>query len=53
DFLLEPNRLLHQQLAEAGIIHEYEEFGGTHDWPYWNEHLADSLRFFARHLQPL
>ncbi len=50
DFLLEPNRLLHRQLTEAGIPHEYEEFPGTHDWPYWNEHLADSLRFFARHL---
>ncbi len=50
DFLLEASRLLHRQLTEAGIPHEYDEFSGAHDWPYWNEHLADSLRFFARHL---
>ena len=50
DFLIEPNRELHRQLTEAGIAHEYQEFPGAHTWPYWHEHLADSLRFFARHL---
>ena len=50
DFLVEPNRELHRQLTEGGIAHEYQEFPGIHDWPYWQEHLADSLRFFARHL---
>ena len=50
DFLVEASRLLHRQLDEQGIAHEYDEFTGIHDWPYWTEHLADSLRFFARHL---
>ena len=50
DFLIEASRLLHRQLTEDGIPHAYEEFPGIHDWPYWHTHLADSLRFFARHL---
>lgn len=48
DFLLPQNRALHTQLEAAGIAHAYEEFPGAHDWPYWQEHLKDSLRFFAR-----
>jgi enterochelin esterase-like enzyme len=24
----------------------YEEFPGGHEWPYWTEHLEDTLRFF-------
>jgi enterochelin esterase-like enzyme len=50
DFLIEPNRELHHELERAGIAHEYAEFPGTHDWTYWHEHLADSLRFFTQHL---
>jgi len=48
DGLIECNRKLHEQLREAGIPHEYQEFSGGHTWEYWQEHLADSLRFFAR-----
>jgi S-formylglutathione hydrolase FrmB len=47
DTLIGVNRQLHQQLDEAGIAHTYEEFPGAHSWEYWNEHLADSLKFFA------
>ncbi len=47
DPLIEPNRALHQELARAGVAHVYEEFEGGHEWPYWETHLADSLRFFA------
>jgi enterochelin esterase-like enzyme len=50
DFLLEPNRALHRDLDRAQIPHEYVEFPGAHTWDYWHEHLADSLRFFAKHL---
>lgn len=50
DFLIEHNRQLHLDLEVAGISHEYSEFPGGHTWDYWHEHLADSLRFFARHL---
>ena len=50
DFLIEPNRQLHHDLLAAGISHHYTEFPGGHTWPYWAEHLEDSLRFFAKHL---
>lgn len=48
DPLLDSNRLLHQALQEAGICHCYEEFPGGHEWTYWETHLEDTLRFFAR-----
>lgn len=47
DPLIGPNRALHQELERQGIVHEYAEFSGGHDWPYWEEHLTDTLRFFA------
>lgn len=50
DFLIEPNRRLHAELTAANIVHEYAEFPGAHTWDYWHEHIADSFRFFARHL---
>ena len=48
DLLIEENRALHRRLDEAGIAHSYEEFPGEHSWPYWTEHLRDTLRFFDR-----
>ena len=48
DQLIEPNRELHRALDELSIPHVYEEFAGGHEWDYWEKHLADSLRFFAR-----
>ena len=39
------NRALHAALDARGIEHQYEEFAGGHDWPYWRLHLADTLRF--------
>jgi S-formylglutathione hydrolase FrmB len=51
DPLLEANRALHRGLAAAGIAHTYEEFPGGHEWPYWERHLEDSLRFFAVQLR--
>ena len=47
DPLLEGNRALHRGLQAAGVPHRYEEFPGGHEWPYWELHLADTLRFFA------
>ena len=46
DSLLDANRMLHDQLVAAGISHRYEEFQGGHEWPYWEEHLRDTLLFF-------
>lgn len=50
DPLIEYNRELSRKLTQAGVIHRYEEFPGGHSWPYWETHLADMLRFFARQL---
>jgi len=47
DPLLAANRELHAQLYDAGIPHQYEEFSGGHEWPYWETHLSDMLRFFG------
>lgn len=46
DLLIEHNRTLHQQLQKANIPHQYFEFEGAHEWPYWQEHLKDTLIFF-------
>lgn len=51
DFLLEANRELHAELEAAGLPHLYQEFPGGHTWPYWEEHLADTLAFFNRVLR--
>jgi enterochelin esterase-like enzyme len=49
DSLLEANRLLHRELLENQIGHDYVEYAGGHQWEYWQEHAADALRFFSRH----
>jgi len=48
DPLLEHNRELTKELKASGIPHEYEEFPGGHEWPYWESHLGDMLRFFGQ-----
>ena len=49
DPLLRSNRQLHHALFFDGIPHEYNEFAGGHEWPYWAQHLEDTLRFVDRH----
>ena len=49
DPLIEANRLLHKQLLELGATHQYEEFPGGHEWPYWQEHVEKTFRFFDQH----
>ncbi len=48
DLLIKFNRRLHQELTAASIEHEYQEFSGSHQWAYWEEHLKDSLLFFEK-----
>ena len=48
DRLLAANRALHEALRAASVPHDYAEFPGGHEWAYWERHLADTLRFFAR-----
>ncbi|WZO99063.1 alpha/beta hydrolase family protein [Isosphaeraceae bacterium EP7] len=50
DFLIEQNRALHKKLDEMKIAHEYEEFPGTHNWAYWDEHVQEAIKFHAREL---
>lgn len=45
DPLLEANRELHRVLTAKNIRHEYREFPGGHDWPYWTEHVRETLAF--------
>ena len=46
DNLLEANRTLHREMSALNINHIYEEFEGGHEWPYWQKHLEQTLRFF-------
>lgn len=46
DQLFESNQTLVSQLELANIVFEYQTFEGGHEWPYWHEHLKDTLRFF-------
>lgn len=46
DDLLEANRELHRVLQAESIRHNYFEFGGGHNWDYWQSHIADTLIFF-------
>ncbi len=47
DLLITHNRKLHEQLVKAKIEHVYQEFPGGHEWSYWQEHIKNTLRFFA------
>ncbi|MEF3302452.1 alpha/beta hydrolase [Paenibacillus sp. GYB003] len=48
DGLYPMNVQFKQHLERIGYEHEYAEFEGQHNWAYWTEHLADTLRFFER-----
>ena len=51
DFLIEPNRSLHQHLVDVGYEHFYVEGHGTHSWEYWNKHIVDSLNWLDGKLE--
>jgi putative tributyrin esterase len=50
DLLINYNRTLHKKLEKEGILHQYEEHPGGHEWSYWAKHVVDSLKFFAANL---
>ncbi|MBX2876060.1 MAG: esterase family protein [Saprospiraceae bacterium] len=50
DELLSANQTLHQELTAANIPHTYQEFPGGHEWPYWQEHVRKTFRFFDEQL---
>jgi len=51
DGLLAANRDFHAHLEAIGLAHEYAEFPGFHSWPYWDEHVRETLTFVGEHLQ--
>jgi putative tributyrin esterase len=53
DPLLGHNRTLHDRLTKAGIAHQYNEYPGGHEWPYWAARLPATLAFFAGCLRAL
>ena len=50
DLLISYNRDLHRKMEKEGILHIYNEYPGSHEWPYWSEHVITSLKFFAAQL---
>ena len=47
DFLTLGNALLHKELIERKIPHEYRVRDGAHTWPYWRESLPVGLKFIS------
>ncbi|HEY0867364.1 MAG TPA: alpha/beta hydrolase family protein [Fimbriimonas sp.] len=50
DFLIEDNREFHRFLSGSGVLHEYDEYPGEHNWAYWDEHVQQALQFHRRNL---
>ena len=48
DFLFESNRALHAKLLEGGILHDYTERPGQHNWAYFSNSLDYHLVFFQK-----
>jgi putative tributyrin esterase len=46
DFLLGPNRELHQRLVYNHTPHDYTERPGAHTWDYWQNSLPYHVLFF-------
>jgi len=45
DFLYKGNSLLHIQMRDLNIHHEYRVRNGGHSWSYWRTGLYDGLKF--------
>ena len=50
DFLIEPNRSLHEHLEKVGYPHYYTEGHGTHAWEYWDPHIEEGLKWMEGQL---
>jgi S-formylglutathione hydrolase FrmB len=50
DGFVDENRAFHAELTALGAAHEYTEWPGRHNWPYWSAHVAESLSWLARRL---
>jgi putative tributyrin esterase len=50
DFLIEANRGYHAHLDGIGYAHQYQEFPGSHEWGYWDEHVQEAIAFHRKNL---
>ncbi len=51
DGLVDQNRAFHWELLTGlGYEHVYAEWPGIHNWPFWHDHVGESLRFLASHI---
>ncbi len=46
DPLFASNREFERQLLEEGVPYRFFEYDGGHEWPYWQRHIMETLRFF-------
>lgn len=44
DFLFQNNRQFIELLIEKGVLHEYRQLPGAHDWKYWDKQVQEFLR---------
>jgi len=51
DFLLDQNRAYTAKLKALKVPHEYQEFAGSHEWNYWDEHVREAIAFHAKNLR--
>lgn len=50
DALIEESRAFRDALATRGVPLAYHEWPGDHSWPYWRDHVAQSLAWVAEHI---
>ncbi|MHB8996898.1 MAG: alpha/beta hydrolase [Armatimonadota bacterium] len=50
DGLLRDSQELHAHFEKLGLKHIYNEFPGSHSWPYWNEHVQQAIAFHRKSL---
>ena len=47
DFLYKGNSLLHIEMRDLEIPHEYRTRNGSHEWSYWRTGLYDGLKYIG------
>lgn len=50
DPLFDANEELNRQLETLGVPHDFLIHEGGHSWDYWQRHVGETLRFFAKTL---
>ncbi len=51
DFLTIGNCMLHIELTQRGIPHEFRMRDGAHNWTYWRTGITDALHFIGERLR--